>query len=736
MLGRMKAVRTMRTDVPFDLHPLRYTVALVLFLLFAVALPLVLFFLFLVKVIPITYRALSNHVRATLEWGPFPCYRGFNPKTALLYYLLYIALPIMALLLLPASLLYGLFEAARAALAMVRTNGTVVAGFAHAGDVVSKVDRETNKYILGKDVPFAVLPSAVDIHLPWVLAAVIPFLAGLVFLPPLLMLAAIVGAIPVVASAMKKIVDVLCYSSKGVKPYYFPFLLLFLFFVPVIALVGVFCVALSFFIRVFFVFVVVNRHRRMRPGFEYLCGLTYRCEYTLNKFAYATFPGDMVHWASCLPPIWALYAQPYMHPDDFDAGPEASVPVSIVGKPARYIPRGTRRPKYDASGNVVVDMTGAGYEIPGVGIAPIQEGGALGPVIPKGDVGATAAPTGTAAPAAPAAATTAPSAGAVPKREVEVVRRYPCCLCFSANLDEDDDYQMPPAATADGSDAASARNEAAVPSKAPLMEEYGAFGFNSKVTRSLTAPKGSGAAHSMSAESAAAADSSAAVSPTGVSVSIPSTQAQVPTTYSLASSSTGQPKTTSATVNAGPSIAAGASAASSAQMQQIQQRQQQQQQRMTSTVIHVGDDDDDDDGEEAVGVDRSLRANTGNLRSAQGARRAAGYDNPYDETYIMPDPEPHALGGGAAARLSEQQRMQAASVPAFRAPLQPWEQNAGGAEGDDEDDGDDDDEEFVLAPVVRSDLPDTWVAVRDREGEVYFVNYARNQSAWRLPPGF
>jgi hypothetical protein len=48
---------------------------------------------------------------------------------------------------------------------------------------------------------------------------------------------------------------------------------------------------------------------------------------------------------------------------------------------------------------------------------------------------------------------------------------------------------------------------------------------------------------------------------------------------------------------------------------------------------------------------------------------------------------------------------------------------------------DDDDDVFVLEPVVRPDLPDEWVAVT-RDGETYYVNYARNQSNWSVPPGY
>jgi hypothetical protein len=78
------------------------------------------------------------------------------------------------------------------------------------------------------------------------------------------------------------------------------------------------------------------------------------------------------------------------------------------------------------------------------------------------------------------------------------------------------------------------------------------------------------------------------------------------------------------------------------------------------------------------------------------------------------------------------------------------------AEDDDEDAEDDEDESgssnragrvgrpsgsvavhdrFVLGPVVKPDLPDEWrrVVPKDSASPAYWVNYARNQSAWEKP---
>lgn len=54
------------------------------------------------------------------------------------------------------------------------------------------------------------------------------------------------------------------------------------------------------------------------------------------------------------------------------------------------------------------------------------------------------------------------------------------------------------------------------------------------------------------------------------------------------------------------------------------------------------------------------------------------------------------------------------------------------AAGDPDDDEEDD--VFVLGPIVRPDLPDTWVARESADG-VYYINAARMQSSWELPPG-
>lgn len=62
---------------------------------------------------------------------------------------------------------------------------------------------------------------------------------------------------------------------------------------------------------------------------------------------------------------------------------------------------------------------------------------------------------------------------------------------------------------------------------------------------------------------------------------------------------------------------------------------------------------------------------------------------------------------------------------------------AGHNDGEEYDEEDDEEEEmFVLQPIVKPHLPDAWVITPvpgSVDGETYFVNYARQQSAWTLP---
>lgn len=48
-------------------------------------------------------------------------------------------------------------------------------------------------------------------------------------------------------------------------------------------------------------------------------------------------------------------------------------------------------------------------------------------------------------------------------------------------------------------------------------------------------------------------------------------------------------------------------------------------------------------------------------------------------------------------------------------------------------DSESEEEDFVLAPIVRPDLPDKWIELPTGDGDMYYVNYARNQSSWTKP---
>jgi hypothetical protein len=69
-------------------------------------------------------------------------------------------------------------------------------------------------------------------------------------------------------------------------------------------------------------------------------------------------------------------------------------------------------------------------------------------------------------------------------------------------------------------------------------------------------------------------------------------------------------------------------------------------------------------------------------------------------------------------------------------PLSPRSHLRNDSDNDDKDEVDDeDDEPFVLSAVTHPELPDVWVKVGGEGSNAYFVNYARAQSAWKLPEG-
>ena len=77
-----------------------------------------------------------------------------------------------------------------------------------------------------------------------------------------------------------------------------------------------------------------------------------------------------------------------------------------------------------------------------------------------------------------------------------------------------------------------------------------------------------------------------------------------------------------------------------------------------------------------------------------------------------------------------------ASPPHIPAPpLSPRSHHNHDSDNDDKDEVDEDDEPFVLSAVTHPELPDVWVKVGGEGANAYFVNYARAQSAWKLPEG-
>ena len=178
----------------------------------------------------------------------------------------------------------------------------------------------------------------------------------------------------------------------------------------------------------------------------------------------------------------------------------------------------------------------------------------------------------------------------------------------------------------------------------------------------------------------------------------------------------------------------------------VVQQQSHVSNRRGDAILEADNETDDGQSSDAPGTgrSRSLPASTGNMRtSASGASLAS-----------LPEEQARASKAAAAARAAASAAAAAAPAAASDVVItlddDDDDSDAAGqgdeaiSDGDDgvgsggeEGEGDEEGEEpFVLQPIVRPDLPDVFVItpVNDGSGEVYFVNYARSQSAWQLPP--
>lgn len=353
----------------YDVHPLNLILA-VLVLWVGFALELVFMELLLIIKLPfLIFRATSNHISARSLW-----FRGCGLSLAWVA-----ALPCMLLgppLLLLAALPWCFSKALLAAELTLIEWGDLRPAWFILSSALKDVHVWTARYISKYDVPFTPPPQGQPVHPGYLILGLFPTILGLVIVPPVSLALVLLSIMPAMTAAWVKIGTGMSQGGVQNRPVVFLALGLLGLLVPVITPVVLLLMFVWSLLDIFTTWGVTHSKRSLTLGFQYPLGLLYRLEYGINKFAIAQDPREQVHWASLLPGVFALYAQPYMHPDEWDMGTGSALPTSIVGKPARYVPPGLRRPRYDEQGRLV-DMTQALYEVPGVGVTRVDPAGML-----------------------------------------------------------------------------------------------------------------------------------------------------------------------------------------------------------------------------------------------------------------------------------------------------------------------------------------------------------------------
>jgi hypothetical protein len=109
-------------------------------------------------------------------------------------------------------------------------------------------------------VPFLVLPSATPISLPWLVAGIVPTIAGFVVVPIVMLVVVIMSFVPVLTAAWGKIIHAMS-TGKGKKPAVLPFLVLAMpLVVPVVPVALAGCYVLSV-LNVFSAITVTHSRR-------------------------------------------------------------------------------------------------------------------------------------------------------------------------------------------------------------------------------------------------------------------------------------------------------------------------------------------------------------------------------------------------------------------------------------------------------------------------------------------
>ena len=203
--GHLRVARTTPAkpdSAPLDIHPWNYTLAVLVYLLGWVTVSLVLMLVVLVKLPAIILRAYVNHVVAASAWGPFPWSKNWKCWFSPAWWLAFPFLPVVAILLLPGTLVYASYVAAIAAADTVKERGALGPPLTRLYTAILTGHRETTRYILRQDVPGLVLPASTPVSLPWLCAGILPALLALVAVPALTLLVVLLAVVPVAVSAV------------------------------------------------------------------------------------------------------------------------------------------------------------------------------------------------------------------------------------------------------------------------------------------------------------------------------------------------------------------------------------------------------------------------------------------------------------------------------------------------------------------------------------------------------
>lgn len=846
-LGARDALRMVRRrawNYQYEAHPYNFVLGSLMGPIMGMGVGIGLMLILTIKFPFILLRAYINHFRNTGLW-----FRG--PVLTFAWIILIPLIPVIACFTLPIVFFYATYQGILTIKTIITDRGKIGPAALHLYSLLLRGHRESTRYMLGQDVPFLNLPASNPVSPLWLILGIIPSVCSVLVIPFVMGIIILLSVIPVYVAAFSKIIKGMS-SSTGSKPHILPFLILALPLAIPFVPVGLGMVYVLAILDGFTAFLVTHSKRSFLPGFQYIFAVNYLWEYKINKFAFAMDRFQQVHWASVLPQSWAFYAQRYMDPAEWDGG--SGIPMSIVGKPARYIPPGLRRPKYLEDGTVV-DMTVAAYDVPGVGITQIDtEGGLSLPLppglkstpypnhnkgdrysisilpyaykiaiqeatnaaavvlaatrsstkinipipaslssLPKDDAEAivtmtagmtahSADSTGAESPHAPIPSylglsgntgATTPNGAIDHSAQVAAIVEdapEPCCLCFSGINDgyEDDEGETSPSHKDTNKNSFTVNEvhytaenikrkaEMSAKKKAIALEKKGEE--DRKRIEMTTGSSSSSSSSSSSASSAATGQAKDAISTTTTasSTGIASTVTSTTAVSSSSSSSSSNSSDSSAKDTSIPAETS-TSSASVTKADEVSNNI-----TITPTVIpltsEVGVSSvvteppviDTEHAEASLQATQALQKAAETLAAASTAVaaaksvRASILANPPSTSITTATPTTttdEATVPTPTATLPPSIPSSSTPVSSTKGPLTD-EQNhvisivAGDESDDDEEDDDDDEEVFVLQPIVNSSLPDVWVEIPGPDGEPYYVNYARNQSSWRVPPGW